>query len=391
MIHYIDTKTDYERLLSQLRQTDETAIDLEFDKNHYRYGFNLCLIQLMAGEDCYLIDPLSPEIDISLLFPVLEDAAVPKLCFSFGEDIRLLQLNGCKPKNIVDLSIIASLLNYPTLSLTNLLDEALGVKSSKSTQQSNWFSRPLKPEQKQYAAEDVLHLSALHDKLMSMAEKKEILEWIKQENSVWETGDFTVSDTNDYLKDKDKKGLSETQWHIFSKLMDYREKLAEERNRPTYKVLDKSFLFAIAKQPSHVQSWSNARGMHPGIRNQKTGTIAAEIVDDAVREAREIGLSQTNPAEKPLNKDKLASIRRMRNLIRSLKRDLFTPVKNMIAKDYGEHTAAFIVNNRLIEAYATDQTEDILPYKKDLIEYTASSIGMDVYGSVDEIKSGRPG
>ncbi len=387
MIRYIETEKDFNQAIEQIEKCREIAIDLEFDKNHFRYGFNLCLMQVMADGVCYLIDPLSDEIDITKIFPVLENPDITKVAFAFGEDMRLLHFIGAQPRNIFDLSIAASLLNYPPISLSNLLEEVLGFQPARSAQQSNWFARPLKSVQKQYAAEDVLHLFDLRDKLVSMAEEKGVTSWIEEENQVWETGDFEIPEQQEFLKEKDKKGLSEKQWHIFSRLMSYREKLAESKNRPSYKILDKSFLFAIARQPSHVESWSKTRGMHPGIRNHEGGDEATEIVDQAVQEARELGLSDSKPAEKPLNKDKMAAIRRHRKLIQALKRELFNPVKNVIAQDYGENAAAYIINNRLIDAYATDQTDDILPYRKDLIEYTVSSLGMDVYGQIDEIKS----
>lgn len=388
MIHYIDTNAKLKDITEKLSQNGSVPIDLEFDKNHYRYGFSLCLMQLQHGNTSLLVDPLANDVDISTVFPVLEQEEVEKVCFSFGEDIRLLHLLGCHPKNILDLSIVASLVDYPPMSHTNLLDEALGVKLGKSAQMSNWFNRPLTQNQKQYAADDVIYLTDLRSKLMADAEKKGIMEWIEQEKQEWEKVDFSNTETNDFLKDRDRKGLSELQWHIFSKLMAFREALAERKNRPGYKMLDKTFLLAVARQPGHIKSWMQAQGMHPGLKNMQTANEATAVVDEAIEEARELGLSDSRPAEKPLSKEKMAAIRKNKTIMQRVKRDCFNPVKALIAQEYGENTAAYILNNRLIEAYIQGRENEFPTYRRDLIEYTAMSLGMDVHGSIDEAGQG---
>ncbi len=388
MIQYIDTNAELKDLVAKMNTSDSVAIDLEFDKNHYRYGFNLCLMQLQLGPTSYLVDPLAGDVDISTIFPPLENPDIEKICFAFGEDIRLLHLLGCHPRNILDLSVVASLVDYPPMSHTNLLDEALGVKLGKSAQMSNWFNRPLTQNQKEYAADDVIYLHDLRDKLIADAEKKDIMEWVEQEKKQWEETDYSDVDTNDFLKDRDKKGLSELQWHIFSKMMEFREALAERKNRPGYKIIDKTFLLTVAKQPSHIKSWMQAKGMHPGLKNTQTADEAIAIVDEAVEEARKKGLSDTRPAEKPLSKDKLASIRKNKAIMQMVKRECFNPVKAVMAQDYGENAANYIVNNRLIDAYIQGNEKEIIEYRRDIIEYTAMSLGMDVYGAIDEAGQG---
>lgn len=386
MIRYTATSQDLDTAVSHLQKAPEISIDLEFDKNHYRYGFNLCLMQVMADATCYLVDPLSKQIEIERTFQPLENHAIPKTCFAFGEDIRLLHSMGCYPKNVLDLSIAANLLNYPPMSLTRLLVEVLGVQTGKGAQMSNWFDRPLSGHQKQYAAEDVMFLPELRKQLLGMAEKKGITNWIAEENQVWETQDFAGIDEADFLKERDKKGMTEVSWHLYTRLMEFREEIARKKNYPSYKIIDKSFLIAVAAKPDHVDAWHQERGVHPSLRNKTTGYEAQLLIEDALAEARELGLSDMKPAEKKLSKEKMASIKRYQNIARHLKQELFNPVKQLIAKDYGENTAAFILNNRVIEAFIGEKPEEILPYRRELIEYTAMSLGMSIEGAVDEAK-----
>jgi ribonuclease D len=160
-IKLVINSAELKNCIDRLSSKAEIAFDLEFDKNYYRFGFNLCLIQIFDGETCYLIDPLSKKLNIIELFQVLENRFITKVCFSVDEDLRLLHSIGCFPANLYDTDIASRLLNYPAMSLTNLLMEILDVDPGESLQRSNWYNRPLTNKQINYAANDVLHLPEL--------------------------------------------------------------------------------------------------------------------------------------------------------------------------------------------------------------------------------------
>lgn len=71
-IHLINEQQSLNNLISSLQSVSAFAIDLEFDRNRYRYGFNMCLMQIYDGKDCYLIDPLSKNVDIKAIFRSLK-------------------------------------------------------------------------------------------------------------------------------------------------------------------------------------------------------------------------------------------------------------------------------------------------------------------------------
>ena len=83
----ITQQVDLNECITQLEAVSQFSIDLEFDKNHFRYGFNLCLMQIFANGICYLIDPLSEELDIKTIFPVIEDPTKEKIVFSRQQDL----------------------------------------------------------------------------------------------------------------------------------------------------------------------------------------------------------------------------------------------------------------------------------------------------------------
>ncbi len=121
--HYIRTQTEFDRAANYLTTCTEIAIDLEFDRNRYRYGFNMCLIQIEANDIIYIIDPVNSEIsNYQPLWDILENPAILKIMHSPNEDISLLKIQGCKLRNLGDTEYAARLQNVKTVSLGALLE-----------------------------------------------------------------------------------------------------------------------------------------------------------------------------------------------------------------------------------------------------------------------------
>jgi ribonuclease D len=368
---YIDNQTTLDEAIHQLNQRGQFAVDLEFDKNYHRYGFNLCLVQIFDRNDCYLIDPLSNNLDIQTLFPTLENPAIEKLTFAFGEDLRLMHSLGCFPKNIYDLDIATSLLNYPPSSLTNLIQDILEVDTGKSSQLSNWFKRPLTDQQIHYAAQDVLHLFDLKKVLIDQAEKREVLEWIEEENRIWDQLDYSNEDNNGVLKEKDKKGFNEVEWHIFKELMHYREQLAEKYNKPSFQVVKKEYISEVAKDVRKLMRWTDTKGVFRGIKNDKVKSELIEIVKNAKQDAEKLGLSEKSLALKTPTKEEMKLYREQQKKLNRLKSKFFDPIKKRIEEDYGQETAIFLFSNRIIAELADGGNGDLAEYKRRLlVRYT---------------------
>lgn len=377
-ITYISSSQALSELNTSLSQKKEIAVDLEFDKNRFRYGFNLCLMQIYDGSNCYLIDPLADPIDITLIFPVLEKKEVCKVVFSFGEDIRLLHSIGCFPENIYDLSIASSLLNYPPQSLTNLLNEVLSIEVGKSSQQSNWFKRPLSEDQINYAAEDVLFLLDLKDELSKQAREKRVEEWIIQENELFTSENYEDIDHNEYLKEKDKGEMSVFEWHIFSKLMELREETAEKMNRPTYHLIDKNYLKNIASDPKNIRDWKNVPSNHKKLKTDSFIKQVSSVLDKAISEATKSGLSKKKKAARSMSKEEYQQYKAEEQKFKKLRKNIFRPIQNEIEKEFGENTRTFILGNRLMREIMDGDLKNVLPYKKNLFEKYAEKLEIPI-------------
>ena len=377
-IRYIDKDEELSSVVRHLESTDQIAIDLEFDRNRYRYGFNLCLIQLFDGEDCHLIDPLSDKLDTEKLFPVLEDSSVEKVAFAFQEDHRLLHYVGCKPKNIFDLRIASQLLNYPPASLTNIVKDTLEVDMGKSSQNSNWFKRPLKENQIKYAAKDVLYLFDLKKKFKAEAEQKEILQWIDEENQNWDHVQYDDSDINNFIKEKDKRDLNEVEWKVFVRLMEFREKIASQSDRPSYQIFSKDLIYQIIENPDRLKNWTSERGVFNRLKNRGIQKKLEKLIQKTIQEAEAMGLSRSKPAKKFPTAEEMKEINQKKQLIQQAKSEFFSPIKDRITEDYGDEVSTYLFSNRIIADLVTGSNGSLENYKRSLLESYADELNLNV-------------
>src|SRR5690554_5830536 len=355
-IQYIDNTTAFEEVVKTLSKKSEICIDLEFDKNHFRYGFNLCLMQIFDGETCYLIDPLDG-LNIELIFPVLEDPDIQIICFAFNEDMRLLHHLGSQPNNIVDLGVAMRLLNFETLSLNNSILAVLGedypIDTKASQQKSNWFQRPLSAQQHIYAAEDVFHLPKLKDELIKMLEETNRQDWFAEEMQAFENYDWSGGDKVAYLTKKDQKMLSLREWIRFEKIMDYREKLGESLSRPTYKVLDKKIALLLAQSPKKVSEWSTLKGVHPKLKVAKVQKKIESLLEEAEQEIQENRITMGQSSIPPMTNEQRSRMNLQRNRVQIAKDKFFIPIKEELKTELGENYSNYFLSNRKMIEYVT--------------------------------------
>lgn len=373
----VQSEQDFQTSLKHIHSCDEIAIDLEFDKNFYRYGFNLCLVQIFTGKMCYLIDPLSSKIQIEQLFPILENDNIQKVCFSFDEDLRLLHSLGCIPKNLYDLSIVTRLLNYPSISLNNLLEDVLNVDTGSSSQQSNWYRRPLLKNQKLYAANDVLYLLKLKQTLQQQADQNGISKWIEQENRLLNDLDYRGIEHNEMIREKDMNGFSEYEWHIYKKLILWRDEKARKFNKPPFQIIHKDLLEKIANDSRTLMDWQNTKNVFRKVKTEKVKTELLQLLKEANEEAKQKNLSATEPARKQPTPEEQRQMRAQKKEINEVKRTFFVPVKTWIEENLGVEVASYLLSNRVIEEIITGTNGQLPDYKKELILKSANVLNLN--------------
>tara|TARA_B100000508_G_scaffold141097_1_gene147029 strand:+ start:130261 stop:131409 length:1149 start_codon:yes stop_codon:yes gene_type:complete len=374
-VQYIDDQAELKKVVDHLLNKESIAIDLEFDKNHYRYGFNLCLMQVFDGETCFLIDPLG-DLQIETIFPVLENESISKLCFAFNEDMRLLTYMGAKVRSICDLAIARIITGKEALSLSNTLVDELNLKEQISQQKSNWFQRPLTKEQKHYAALDVIDLYDLKSTLFDQLNEQGRFKWFEEEMQQfeaqnWEAAPFEI------VPEKDRKDLTLRQWMRFEVLMNLRDEFSKALNRPAFKVIDKNIIKEIAIDPKNLEKWSNTKRIHPKYRNDRIKKQLRDALKHVDLDIANRNISAHESAKKRLSHEEKLLRNQRRARMNKLKEDFFKPVKIRLSERIGDPLTNFILSNRRIQEIAYGQTE-LLPYQRDLIRKIAEDLGLNI-------------
>lgn len=313
-VYHINSQEDLHLTLDYILQsgTDIVGFDVEFDRNRFAFGFNLCLLQLYGNGCCYLIDPLAG-LNLSRLYnEILSEPSICKVVHSPTEDLQLMQVNNCFVRNIFDIQESAYYIseeymqslsapansNYGTgvdlrpirhKSLARLASELLGIDLEKDQQKSNWLQRPLTEEQLKYAAFDVLFLPDLKKRIMDLAasvyepDGTPATSRIIAGNQAWEKKRFPPSGSaptyKSYIREAKKSKLNFRSFLIWMKLLKIRENFAEKLNLPPHFIADKMILLAISQMKPETAFSSQTiylrdkKGVH---RVMKTAEVEQE-------------------------------------------------------------------------------------------------------------------
>ena len=289
-IQFIKTEKELKTVCESLKTRSAIGFDTEFDRFRREYGFKLSLLQVYDGEVCYIIDPLSIP-DLSLLWPVFENPEIQKVAYSCSEDIQILKVNGCLPKNIYDIQIVAKLCNHPSNSYSDVLRDELGIILDKSLQKSNWRKRPLEEAQLLYASNDVIPLLKLKDIFSAVAEKNGVSAFIDEDNAACEAipvVDFTVK-----LTPRQKGSYSSYHQKTLLNLFLLRNEIAKEYNMPPANICSDTVLEDVIENRKAFMLAPFSRGFCKRLfedeANRKKFTAFIETIDPAmpVRSERE--------------------------------------------------------------------------------------------------------
>ncbi len=144
-------------------------LDTEFESN--RSGTKLCLLQISAGGDTFLLDPLRLR-NLDGLADLLADKDIDWVLHAGLQDVDLLtrDLRIRPPKRLFDTQIAWALISAESsVSLAYLQFKLLGLRSEKAHQADDWVRRPLQASQLRYAASDVDHLPKMTEMLLARA------------------------------------------------------------------------------------------------------------------------------------------------------------------------------------------------------------------------------
>lgn len=135
----------------------------------------LCLIQLSAGDgDAHLVQFDGTDYSAPNLKALLSNPAVEKIYHVARTDIAYAkQWLNVRVAPVFCTKVASRLCRTYTdkHGMKEIIKELLGIEIAKGLGSSDWGVADLTEEQKQYAAEDVLYLHALREKLITLLER----------------------------------------------------------------------------------------------------------------------------------------------------------------------------------------------------------------------------
>jgi ribonuclease D len=260
----IDTDAGLARLAGRLAGERVLAFDLEADSLHH-YREKVCLIQIAAGREVFLVDPLAVS-DVSPLGPILESPAIRKVFHGADYDIRSLHRDfGIQVRNLFDTMIACQFLGEKEVGLAAVLRKRFGVELDKRYQKADWSRRPLEPGMIEYAAADTSLLVRLYRELERELKSLGRLSWVEEESEL--LSEVRAADREGepfYCRFKGAGRMDPRTLAVLEELLVYRDGKARLSDRPPFKVLPNETLRVLAeKKPEKVQELNGIPGLTP--------------------------------------------------------------------------------------------------------------------------------
>jgi ribonuclease D len=158
----------------------------------------------------------------------------------------------------------------------------LGVELAKAHTRADWSRRPIGPEQQEYALDDVRHLAGLRASLLDTLTTKGRVAWLEEELAALANPDtLRVAPEDAWKKVKGLPALDPGRQKLAQSLAAWRERRADERNRPRGWILDDAILREIAlRLPRSIEQLSALPEMQESVV-RKCGEELLTLVRDA--------------------------------------------------------------------------------------------------------------
>lgn len=245
---YIDTREELDEAVARIAAFGDAAVDIEADSFHH-YFEKVCLIQVAAGGEVWLVDPLAG-VDMSGLLEVLGDKRL--IFHDGGYDLRMMRSSfGFAPRGeVFDTMLAGQLAGYRELGLAAMIERSFDVKMVKTHQKANWSKRPLDERLLEYACDDVGYLERLAERLESELDglgrrgwHRESCRWMVEATGV----EKPAPAKERQWRIKGTRLLSERVLGFVRQIWLWREKEAQRADLPAFKVMVNQKLLELAE------------------------------------------------------------------------------------------------------------------------------------------------
>jgi ribonuclease D len=263
-----------------LANAEYVAVDTEFMREA-TYWPKLCLLQIAGPDAQAVVDPLSPDIDLTPFFDLMRDPKVVKVFHAARQDVEIIwNMAGIIPLPIFDTQIAAMVCGFgDAASYGALVKRLLRKNLDKSSRFTDWSRRPLSDKQLHYALGDVTHLRGIYLKLKERLEEEGRGSWVDEEMALLVNPKTYATTPEDAWRRLKMRVRNATDLAVLMEVAAWRERVAQTQNVPRSRVIKDDAIYDVASQaPTTVETLSALRTVHEGFARSARGRELIEAV-----------------------------------------------------------------------------------------------------------------
>ena len=304
MFQFIQQQQDLTLVLEKMDRNEVYGLDTEFIKVDTLWP-KLGVFQINVENNVYLLDGTT--LDLSEFWNKLFRAQ-QNVFHACSEDIDLIYHYAQHKtlNNVFDTQVGMSFLGHGLqVSYQNALKQMLDVDIDKGETRSNWLARPLSPAQLSYAANDVLYLMNLSEKVKQELDSKLLLHFALEDCQHLTQEIATETPLHLLYQDIGNYRHSRRQLMQLQQLAVWREQMVKALNTPRSFILkNSSMIDLVEKNPKNAFQLSGVKDIRQNVVREHGKTILdlvkflPEQADWPLRMARPIRHSSKDVGEK---------------------------------------------------------------------------------------------
>ncbi|MDH1489457.1 HRDC domain-containing protein [Acinetobacter johnsonii] len=304
MFQFIQQQQDLTPVLEKMDRNEVYGLDTEFIKVDTLWP-KLGVFQINIENNVYLLDGTT--LDLTEFWNKLFRAQ-QNVFHACSEDIDLIYHYAQHKtlNNVFDTQVGMSFLGHGLqVSYQNALKQMLDVDIDKGETRSNWLARPLSPAQLSYAANDVLYLMNLSEKVKQELDSKSLLHFALEDCQHLTQEIATETPLHLLYQDIGNYRHSRRQLMQLQQLAVWREHMVKALNTPRSFILkNSSMIDLVEKNPKNAFQLSGVKDIRQNVVREHGKTILdlvkflPEQADWPLRMARPIRHSSKDVGEK---------------------------------------------------------------------------------------------
>ena len=304
MFQFIQQQQDLTPVLEKMDRNEVYGLDTEFIKVDTLWP-KLGVFQINVENNVYLLDGTT--LDLTEFWNKLFRAQ-QNVFHACSEDIDLIYHYAQHKtlNNVFDTQVGMSFLGHGLqVSYQNALKQMLDVDIDKGETRSNWLARPLSPAQLSYAANDVLYLMNLSEKVKQELDSKSLLNFALEDCQHLTQEIATETPLHLLYQDIGNYRHSRRQLMQLQQLAVWREHMVKALNTPRSFILkNSSMIDLVEKNPKNAFQLSGVKDIRQNVVREHGKTILdlvkflPEQTDWPLRMARPIRHSSKDVGEK---------------------------------------------------------------------------------------------